>query len=149
MNDEEQFESFKEALARFVTQTNRLVDWTLSADSDAGHLVPLVPWISEVMSVSLDPEFQEQVALAYWSRMGLMASSQPARLKILELEGLSTAIGQAMAQAEPGRVSGEHRRLLYVCSLTVGSLLDAIGEMFPLVRGLLRSTQDAIDVARC
>lgn len=149
MNDEEQFESFKEALARFVAQTNHLVDWTLSADSSAGHLVPLVPWISEVMSVSLEPEFQEQVALAYWSRMGLMASSQPARLKILELDGLSTAIRQTMAQSDPGRVSDEHRRLLYVCSLTVGSLLDAIGEMFPLVRGLLRSTQDAIDVARC
>jgi hypothetical protein len=34
-----------------------------------------------------------------------------------------------------------------VSSLTVGSLLDAIGDMFPLVRGILHSTQDAINVA--
>lgn len=149
MNDEEQFENFKVALSGFMTQTNRLVDWALSSDSESPYLVPLVPWISEVMSMSLEPAFQEEVGLAYWSRMGLMASSQPARLKILELDGLSAAIRQTLADSQPGRLTPDQRQLLYVCSLTVGSLLDAIGEMFPLVRGLLRSTQDAIDVARC
>jgi len=149
MNDEEQFENFKLALSGFMSRTNRLVDQSLSDDSTSPHLVPLVPWISEVISVSLDPAFQEEVALAYWSRMGLMASSQPARLKILELEGLSTAIDQALSAPSADGAAQTRRQLLYICSITVGSLLDAIGEMFPLVRGLLRSTQDAIDVTRC
>ncbi len=155
MNDDEQFENFKTSLAAFLEQTNRLVDWVLSDEATKSHLSPLVPWVSEVMSASMEREFVEKVALAYWSRMGITSTSSPARLKIMELDGLSTAIGQCMpasghAEAAPGQsiLTRQQTHLLWVCSLTVGSLLDAIGDMFPLVRGILRSTQDAIDVAR-
>ena len=108
------------------------------------------PWVSEVMSASMERELIEQVGLAYWSRMGMTSTSNPARLKILELNGLADAIRNSLQPSEPngGVVSSAQIHLLRVCSLTVGSLLDAIGEMFPLVRGILRSTQDAIDVAR-
>ncbi|MCU0957460.1 MAG: hypothetical protein MUF55_09115 [Hydrogenophaga sp.] len=153
MNDDEQFESFKTALAAFLEQTTSLVDWVLSDDATKAHLSPLVPWVSEVMSASMDRVFVEQVAMAYWSRMGMTSTSQPARLKIMELEGLSAAVRQSLAhrpvvpQGQSHCTAGQ-THLLWVCSLTVGSLLDAIGEMFPLVRGILRSTQDAIDVAR-
>lgn len=153
MNDDEQFESFKAALAVFLEQTTALVDWVLSDEATKAHLSPLVPWVSEVMSASMDRVFVEQVAMAYWSRMGMTSTSQPARLKIMELEGLSAAVRQSLAH-RPAVAEGQSHctagqtHLLWVCSLTVGSLLDAIGEMFPLVRGILRSTQDAIDVAR-
>lgn len=155
MNDDEQIEAFKASLAAFLEQTNALVDWVLSDEATKSHLSPLVPWVSEVMSASMEREFVEKVALAYWSRMGMTSTSSPARLKIMELDGLTAAIGQCLPRG--GQTSGEagqsaitpqQSHLLWVCSLTVGSLLDAIGEMFPLVRGILRSTQDAIDVAR-
>lgn len=153
MNDEEQFESFKTALAAFLEQTSALVDWVLSDEATKSHLSPLVPWVSEVMSASMDRVFVEQVAMAYWSRMGMTSTSQPARLKIMELDGLSAAVRQSLAErpaaaAGQSHCSASQTHLLWVCSLTVGSLLDAIGDMFPLVRGILRSTQDAIDVAR-
>jgi hypothetical protein len=152
MSDDDQFESFKVSLASFLDQTTALVDRVLSDEADKGHLSPLVPWVSEVMSASMERGFIENVGLAYWSRMGLTSTSSPARLKILELDGLSAAIRQCLATAQPDtestRATLAQTRLLGVCSLTVGSLLDAIGDMFPLVRGILRSTQDAIDVAR-
>jgi len=153
MNDEEQFESFKTALATFLEQSSSLVDWVLSDEATKSHLSPLVPWVSEVMSASMDRVFVEQVAMAYWSRMGMTSTSQPARLKIMELDGLSTAVRQSLSsRAAPAQgqshCTDSQTHLLWVCSLTVGSLLDAIGDMFPLVRGILRSTQDAIDVAR-
>ncbi len=153
MNDDEQFESFKISLAAFLEQTSALVDWVLSDEATKAHLSPLVPWVSEVMSASMDRVFVEQVAMAYWSRMGMTSTSQPARLKIMELDGLSAAIRQslnerAVAVEGQSHCTDSQIHLLWVCSLTVGSLLDAIGEMFPLVRGILRSTQDAIDVSR-
>jgi hypothetical protein len=152
MSDDDQFESFKVALAEFMDQTTALVDRVLSDEAAKTHLSPLVPWVSEVMSASMDKGFIENVGLAYWSRMGLTSTSSPARLKILELEGLATAIRQCLAPAQQQTGSTEatfaQTHLLSVSSLTVGSLLDAIGDMFPLVRGILRSTQDAIDVAR-
>jgi hypothetical protein len=151
MSDDDQFESFKVSLAGFLGQTNALVDRVLSDEASKSHLMPLVPWVSEVMSASLETDFMEKVALAYWSRMGMTSTSTPARLKILELDGLTVAIRQSLAPAgesKDGTSTFAQIHLLSVCSLTVGSLLDAIGEMFPLVRGILRSTQDAIDVAR-
>ena len=127
----------------------------IGVDTPLATAAPLVPWVSEVMSASMERELIEQVGLAYWSRMGMTSTSSPARLKIMELDGLSTAIGQCMpasghAETAPGQsiLTRQQTHLLWVCSLTVGSLLDAIGDMFPLVRGILRSTQDAIDVAR-
>ncbi|WP_066262339.1 hypothetical protein [Hydrogenophaga flava] len=149
MSDDEQFESFKVSLADFMEQTSALVDRVLSDETHKAHLAPLVPWVSEVMSASMERELIEQVGLAYWSRMGMTSTSTPARLKILELNGLADAIRNSL---QPGQDSGTEAsfaqtHLLGVCSLTVGSLLDAIGDMFPLVRGILRSTQDAIDVA--
>jgi len=148
-NEEAQFENFKSSLGLFMQRTHALVDRILCDEDNKGHLSPLVPWVSEVMSASMDREFVEQVALAYWSRMGMTATSKPARLKILELDGLSAAIDQSLA-ATPGQgpASFAQTHLLGVCSLTVGSLLDAIGDLFPLVRGILRSTLDAIDVAQ-
>ncbi|UJW82697.1 hypothetical protein [Hydrogenophaga sp. SL48] len=150
MTDEDQFESFKVSLSAFMQQTHALVDKVLSDETHKSHLAPLVPWVSEVMSASMQTELVEQVGLAYWSRMGMTSTSTPARLKILELDGLSAAIRQSLshAAAPDGTASFAQTHLLGVCSLTVGSLLDAIGDMFPLVRGVLRSTQDAIDVAR-
>ena len=76
--------------------------------------------------------------------------NDPARLKIMELDGLSEALRQDSETSGPAGtpMTPVQQHLLEVCSYTVGSLLDAIGEMFPLVRGILRSTQDAIDVAR-
>ncbi|GAA6141063.1 hypothetical protein [Hydrogenophaga sp. 5NK40-0174] len=145
--DDQQFETFKASLARCLQQTTGLVDRVLADESAKGHLSPLVPWVSEVMSASMEREFVEKVALAYWSRMGMTETSTPARLKIMELDGLSEAVSQSLAP-DSGATSEIHLHLLEVCSFTVGSLLDAIGEMFPLVRGILRSTQDAIDVAR-
>lgn len=150
MNDDDQFESFKVSLADFIAQTSALVDRVLSDEAHKSHLAPLVPWVSEVMSASMERELIEQVGLAYWSRMGMTSTSNPARLKILELNGLADAIRNTLRPSEENgsTVSSAQIHLLRVCSLTVGSLLDAIGEMFPLVRGILRSTQDAIDVAR-
>lgn len=150
MNDDEQFESFKVSLADFMGQTSALVDRVLSDEAHKSHLAPLVPWVSEVMSASMERELIEQVGLAYWSRMGMTSTSTPARLKILELNGLADAIRASLKPVQPSgaEASFAQTHLLGVCSLTVGSLLDAIGEMFPLVRGVLRSTQDAIDVAR-
>ena len=150
MNDEDQFESFKVSLANFIGQTSALVDRVLSDETHKSHLAPLVPWISEVMTASMDRALIEQVGLAYWSRMGMTSTSTPARLKILEMDGLSEAIRNSLQQDDEvdSEASFAQTHLLSVCSLTVGSLLDAIGEMFPLVRGILRSTQDAIDVAR-
>lgn len=156
MSDDDQFESFKVSLSAFMEQTTALVDWVLSDEATKGHLSPLVPWVSEVMSASMERVFVEQVAMAYWSRMGMTSTSAPARLKIMELDGLAVAVRQSLAPAagrEPVAAGASHctpgqMHLLWVCSLTVGSLLDAIGDMFPLVRGILRSTQDAIDVAR-
>lgn len=150
MNDDDQFESFKVSLADFIGQTSALVDRVLSDETHKSHLAPLVPWISEVMTASMDRALIEQVGLAYWSRMGMTSTSTPARLKILEMDGLSEAIRNSLQQDDEvdHEASFAQTHLLSVCSLTVGSLLDAIGEMFPLVRGILRSTQDAIDVAR-
>ena len=150
MNDEDQFESFKVSLANFIGQTSALVDRVLSDETHKSHLAPLVPWISEVMTASMDRALIEQVGLAYWSRMGMTSTSTPARLKILEMDGLSEAIRNSLQQDDEVELEASFAQthLLSVCSLTVGSLLDAIGEMFPLVRGILRSTQDAIDVAR-
>lgn len=150
MNDDEQFESFKVSLADFMGQTSALVDRVLSDEAHKSHLAPLVPWVSEVMSASMERELIEQVGLAYWSRMGMTSTSTPARLKILELNGLADAIRASLqsVQHDGAEATFAQTHLLGVCSLTVGSLLDAIGEMFPLVRGVLRSTQDAIDVAR-
>lgn len=156
MSDDDQFESFKVSLSAFMEQTTALVDWVLSDEATKAHLSPLVPWVSEVMSASMDRVFVEQVAMAYWSRMGMTSTSAPARLKIMELDGLTAALRQGLAagagaaQPEAGATHCTQGQihLLWVCSLTVGSLLDAIGDMFPLVRGILRSTQDAIDVAR-
>lgn len=149
-NEEAQFENFKSSLGLFMQRTHALVDRILCDEDNKGHLSPLVPWVSEVMSASMDREFVEQVALAYWSRMGMTSTSTPARLKILEMDGLSEAIRNSLQQDDEvdHEASFAQTHLLSVCSLTVGSLLDAIGEMFPLVRGILRSTQDAIDVAR-
>lgn len=150
MNDDDQFESFKVSLADFIDQTSALVDRVLSDEVNKSHLAPLVPWVSEVMSASMDRELIEQVGLAYWSRMGMTSTSTPARLKILELDGLTDAIRNCLqpAQQSGAEASFAQTHLLGVCSLAVRSLLDAIGDMFPLVRGILRSTQDAIDVAR-
>jgi hypothetical protein len=150
MSDDEQFESFKVSLADFMAQTSALVDRVLSDEAHKSHLAPLVPWVSEVMSASMERELIEQVGLAYWSRMGMTSTSTPARLKILELSGLADAVRTSLKPTEQrgADASFAQTHLLRVCSLTVGSLLDAIGEMFPLVRGILRSTQDAIDVAR-
>lgn len=152
MSDDDQFESFKVSLASFMVQTTALVDRVLSDETAKAHLSPLVPWVSEVMSASMDKNFVENVGLAYWSRMGLTSTSTPARLKILELDGLSSAIRQCLTPEQNGAGGSQatlaQNHLLSICSLTVGSLLDAIGDMFPLVRGILRSTQDAIDVAR-
>lgn len=146
-SDETQIENFKASLATFLERTSALVDRILCDEENKGHLSPLVPWVSEVMSASMEREFVEQVALAYWSRMGMTATSRPARLKILELDGLSAAIAHSLAEAPgQGAATFAQTHLLGVCSLTVGSLLDAIGDMFPLVRGILRSTLDAIDV---
>lgn len=149
MSEDEQFESFKVSLADFMQQTSALVDRVLSDEAHKSHLAPLVPWVSEVMSASMERELIEQVGLAYWSRMGMTSTSTPARLKILELNGLADAIRNSLqpAQKTGAEASFAQTHLLGVCSLTVGSLLDAIGDMFPLVRGILRSTQDAIDVA--
>ena len=150
MNDDEQFESFKVSLADFIGQTSALVDRVLTDETHKSHLAPLVPWISEVMTASMDRALIEQVGLAYWSRMGMTSTSTPARLKILEMDGFSEAIRNSLQQDDEAdsEASFAQTHLLSVCSLAVGSLLDAIGEMFPLVRGILRSTQDAIDVAR-
>lgn len=156
MSDDDQFESFKVSLSAFMEQTTSLVDWVLSDEATKAHLSPLVPWVSEVMSASMDRVFVEQVAMAYWSRMGMTSTSAPARLKIMELDGLTAALRQSLAPVPAGNEPADGAthctrgqiHLLWVCSLTVGSLLDAIGDMFPLVRGILRSTQDAIDVAR-
>jgi len=148
-SEEAQFENFKASLGVFMQRTHALVDRVLCDEANKAHLSPLVPWVSEVMSASMDREFVEQVALAYWSRMGMTATSSPARLKILELDGLSAAIAQSLAEAPAtGPATFAQNHLLGVCSLAVGSLLDAIGDLFPLVRGILRSTLDAIDVAR-
>ncbi len=147
-SEEAQFENFKTSLGTFMERTNGLVDRILCDESSKSHLSPLVPWVSEVMAASMEREFVEKVALAYWSRMGMTATSTPARLKILELDGLSAAIGQCLSDSPgPGPASFAQTHLLGVSSLTVGSLLDAIGDMFPLVRGILHSTQDAINVA--
>jgi hypothetical protein len=152
MSDDDQFESFKVSLAGFMEQTTALVDRVLCDEAAKAHLSPLVPWVSEVMSASMEKVFIENVGLSYWSRMGLTSTSSPARLKILELDGLAAAIRQCLAPSQQDATSTvatfAQTHLLSVCSLTVGSLLDAIGDMFPLVRGILRSTQDAIDVAR-
>ncbi len=147
-NEEAQFESFKVSLGVFMERTNALLDRVLCDEENKSHLTPLVPWISEVMATAMDRDFVEQVALAYWSRMGMTATSSPARLKLLELDGLSAAIAGSLAVApKDGPASFAQTHLLSVCSLTVASLLDAIGDMFPLVRGILRSNLDAIDVA--
>ena len=149
ISEEAQFENFKSSLDVFMKRTHALVDRILCDEANKAHLSPLVPWVSEVMSASMEREFVEQVALAYWSRMGMTATSSPARLKILELDGLSAAIAQSLAE-DPGSgpATFAQTHLLGVCSLAVGSLLDAIGDMFPLVRGILRSTLDAINVAQ-
>ena len=149
MSDDDQFESFKASFAAFIGQTNALVDRILSDELHKSHLTPLVPWVSEVMAASTKSDLIEQVSLAYWSRMGMTSTSTPARLKILEMDGLTEAIRNSLKHEQPpgSEASFAQTHLLGVCSLTVGSLLDAIGDMFPLVRGVLRSTQDAIDVA--
>jgi hypothetical protein len=157
MSDDDQFESFKVSLASFMGQTTALVDRVLSDETAKAHLSPLVPWVSEVMSASMDKVFVEQVAMAYWSRMGMTSTSLPARLKIMELDGLSAAIANGLRDTGAAASSGAATastytptqiHLLEVSGMTVASLLDAIGDMFPLVRGVLRSTLDVIDVAR-
>ena len=148
--DDHQFEAFKASLAKFLQNMAGLVDRVLADETAKGHLVPLVPWVSEVMSASMERDFVEKVALAYWSRMGMTETSTPARLKIMEMDGLSEALRMDHDTSGPAGapMTPVQQHLLEVCSFTIGSLLDAIGDMFPLVRGILRSTQDAIDVAR-
>ena len=148
MNEDTQFENFKISLANFMRNSSALVDHVLSDESKTLHLAPLVPWISEVMSASMDATFLEKIALAYWSHMGMTSTSTPARLKIMELDGLSEAIKLSLATPATEGESADQAKLLTLCSLALGSLLDAIGDMFPWVRGILRSTQDAIDVTR-
>jgi hypothetical protein len=149
MSEEDQFESFKLSLAAFLAQTSALVDRVLSEEASKAYLSPLVPWVSEVMSASMEKDFVEQVAMAYWSKMGMTSTSTPARLKIMELDGVAAAVRQSLPTGGgAGGNASDQVHLLWVCSLTLRSLLDAIGDMFPLVRGLLRSAQDAVDVAR-
>ncbi|MEZ5705624.1 MAG: hypothetical protein R3E56_10240 [Burkholderiaceae bacterium] len=85
------------------------------------------------MSASIDASFLEKIALAYWSHMGMTATSTPARLKIMELDGLSEAIRPiAGRRLRPGAVPAQIS-LLNLCGLTVSSLLDGAGDMFPWV----------------
>jgi hypothetical protein len=148
MNDDTQFEAFKTSLAQFMGQTSALVDHALSDESKITHLTPLIPWVSEAMSASMDPGFLESIALAYWSHMGMTATSTPARLKIMELDGLSEAVRQSLLAIDGQGSTRAQSHLLNLCGLTVGGLLDGIGDMAPWVNGLLRSTLGAIDVAR-
>lgn len=148
MNDDTQFESFKASLANFMGQTNALVDHALSDESKIAHLEPMIPWVSEVMSASMDTAFLENIALAYWSHMGMTATSTPARLKIMELDGLSKAVRQSLVNSSGQGTTRAQSNLLNLCGLTVGGLLDGIGELAPWVNGILRSTLGAIDVAR-
>ena len=148
MNDDTQFESFKASLANFMGQTNALVDHALSDESKTAHLEPMIPWVSEAMSASMDAAFLENIALAYWSHMGMTATSTPARLKIMELDGLSEAVRRSLLNGTGQGTTSAQTRLLSLCGLTVGGLLDGIGELAPWVNGILRSTLGAIDVAR-
>lgn len=148
MSDDIQFESFKTSLGGFMQQANALVDHVLSEESTTQHLAPLIPWVSEAMSASTDASFLEKIALAYWSHMGMTSTSTPARLKIMELDGLSEAIKQVLAGAAPGTTSSAQLSLLSLCGLTVSGLLDGMGDMFPWVNGILRSTLGAIDITR-
>ena len=148
MNDDTQFESFKASLANFMGQTNALVDHALSDESKIAHLAPMIPWVSEVMSASIDTAFLESIARAYWSHMGMTATSTPARLKIMELDGLSEAVRQSLVNSSGLGTTRAQSNLLNLCGLTVGGLLDGIGELAPWVNGILRSTLGAIDVAR-
>lgn len=148
VSEDSQFEHFKTSLGVFMERTQSLLDRILCDEENKSHLTPLVPWISEVMAASMERDFVEKVALAYWSRMGMTETSSPARLKLLELDGLSSAISASLADApKDGPATFAQTHLLGVCSQTVGSLLDDIGDMFPLVRGILRSNLDAINVA--
>ena len=148
MSDDTQFESFKASLAEFMNRSNALVDHVLSDETSTQHLAPLVPWVSEAMSASIDASFLEKIALAYWSHMGMTATSTPARLKIMELDGLSEAIRLSLDGASGRPPSAAQISLLNLCGLTVSGLLDGMGDMFPWVNGILRSTLGAIDVAR-
>ena len=148
MNDDTQFESFKASLANFMGQTNALVDHALSDESKIAHLAPMIPWVSEAMSASMDTTFLENIALAYWSHMGMTATSTPARLKIMELDGLTEAVRLSLVDAAGRGTSGAQISLLNLCGLTVSGLLEGIGELAPWVNGILRSTMGAIDVAR-
>ncbi|MEX1167826.1 MAG: hypothetical protein WEK74_13350 [Hydrogenophaga sp.] len=148
MSDDTQFENFKTALAEFMRNTNTLVDHMLSDEAQTAHLAPMIPWVSEAMSASMDPAFLEKIALAYWSHMGMTATSTPARLKIMELEGLSEAIKQSLLESKGQTPTKAQTKLLKLSGLTVTSLLDGMGDMFPWVNGILRSTLGAIDVAR-
>ena len=148
MSDDTQFETFKTSLGNFMNHTSNLVDHMLSDEAATEHLAPLIPWVSEAMSASIDPKFLEEIAMAYWSHMGMTATSTPARLKIMELEGLSEAINQSLKGALGCNLLSAQTSLLNLCALTVAGLLDGIGDMFPWVNGILRSTMGAIDVAR-
>ena len=126
-----------------------LVDHALSDETKIAHLAPMIPWVSEAMSASMDASFLESIALAYWSHMGMTATSTPARLKIMELDGLSEAVRQSLLTASTAKARPRAQSsLLNLCGLTVGGLLDGIGELAPWVNGILRSTLGAIDVAR-
>jgi hypothetical protein len=148
MSDDTQFEHFKASLAGFMQHTNALVDHVLSDEATTQHLAPLIPWVSEAMSASIDTAFLEKIALAYWSHMGMTATSTPARLKIMELDGLSEAIKLVLGSASGATTTPAQLSLLNLCALTVSGLLDGMGDMFPWVNGNLRSTLGAIDVAR-
>lgn len=148
MSDDTQFENFKTALAEFMRQTNALVDHMLSDESQTAHLAPMIPWVSEAMSASMDTGFLEKIALAYWSHMGMTATSTPARLKIMELDGLSEAIKQSLMDAQGTTPTKAQASLLNLSGSTVTGLLDGMGDMFPWVNGILRSTLGAIEVAR-
>ena len=148
MSDDTQFETFKTSLGNFMKHTHKLVDHMLSDETATEHLAPLIPWVSEAMSASIDPAFLEEIAMAYWSHMGMTDTSKPARLKIMELDGLSEAIGQSLHGAMGAKPTSAQNSLLNLCAMTVGGLLDGMGEMFPWVNGILRSTMGAIDVAR-
>ena len=148
MSDDTQFENFKTSLGNFMNHTSSLVDHMLSDENATAHLAPLIPWVSEAMSASVDAEFLEEIAMAYWSHMGMTATSTPARLKIMELDGLSEAINQSLRGTSGANHTSAQNSLLNLCALTVAGLLDGIGDMFPWVNGILRSTMGAIHVAR-
>ena len=63
MNDDAQLEVFKASFAQFMGQTGALVGHALSDQSKTAHLTPMIPWVVEAMSASMDPNFLESIAL--------------------------------------------------------------------------------------